>query len=178
MNDTPKLVPPDYISRPRSFGTVVLFAFVVLTMLIGLAGLAYARGFVDAGVVSDAAVATAPSIAPSIDGDPAGFFAQLYRNVRSGEWLPFAGGALLLISWVMLKVFSSVKGAGATLLVGVLALAGALGTAWFAGEAFDWTQIKTALTAAVAAMGGWAVVKNVILGWLIPKIRGLFAKGS
>lgn len=163
------------MKRSFSIGALFLGLFILFApAAIGLVHYAYAQ---DAGTIVDAGHAAITLPTPlSPDSDALGFFQKLYENIRSGAWLPFAGGILIVITWLSLKLFPAVKGAGATLLTGGLAFLGSLGTAWFAGMPFDLKQLASAGAIAVVAMGGWAAIKNVVLGWLVPKIKALFSK--
>lgn len=113
------------------------------------------------------AVAYAQSVSP--DTDPAGFFSFLLGKLQSGEWLAAFGAALVGIVWVLRTLLApKISWFGTKLGGWVLSFgaAGALavGTAIMASgpAAISLSLVMTALSAALAASGGYEAIRDLL----------------
>ena len=114
-------------------------------------------------------VESEPTPAETAQADPIGTAGQLVADVRAGDWRHAAALVLALLmlglgklrnSWAPAKRFFGGDRGGAVL-VGLLAVVGALSTALVADAPLDWRLFAGALMTAWTAVGGYIWVKRI-----------------
>jgi hypothetical protein len=122
----------------------------------------------DAGGGTAATEADAPAEAApeAAQKDPIGALLSLVEAVRGGQWRLVASLALGLLMFGLAKVRDKVKwfsgDRGGAVLVGVLALAGALSTALASDASIDWRLFLGAAGVMWTAVGGYTWIKRLI----------------
>jgi hypothetical protein len=113
-------------------------------------------------------VAVASPISPEVQ--PLTVAQELYKKLRSGEWLAAFGAFLILLVWGLRKFagrwvkWFNTQGGGYVLGFATSLLL-ALGLAWKADAGFSFGLLTTALGAAWMASGGWEAF-NDFLNWV------------
>jgi hypothetical protein len=98
--------------------------------------------------------------------DPLTTLGKLVDSVRGGQWRHAASLALILVMLALGKVRGKLKwfkgDRGGAVLVGILALAGALSTALASDAALDWRLFLGAAGVMWTAVGGYTWAKRLI----------------
>lgn len=142
---------------------------VVLMLVLGISfvGNALADAGPDAVAVSmDAAPSEAP--ADAAEADPAEMFAGLVKAAKAGDWRLVAAFLLSLLVWAATK--SGVRDKirwfkgdrGGAVLVGSLALAGAVSTALMSDAPMDAKLFVNAVVVMLTAVGGFTWLKRLL----------------
>lgn len=121
----------------------------------------------DIATTPESAPVTAPAPVPPPTKGAGSLVGDVYNAVKGGQWRLAAAGVLALLMLALAKVreksWSPFKGdRGGAVLVLLLALAGAFGTALASSAPIGLDLIVGALGTAVAAAGGYAIVRRLI----------------
>jgi hypothetical protein len=101
-----------------------------------------------------------------VEHDPTGAVSDLVAAVRSGQWRQVAALALALLMLALGKVRGKIKlfdgDRGGAILVGLLALSGAMISALVAQAPFDFKLLLGTLGVAFTAVGGYTWFKRLL----------------
>jgi len=116
---------------------------------------------------AEAVVATgAQTPAAKVEADPAGSARELVAAIRGGNWRYVAALALAFMMFLLSRVRDKVKwfkgDRGGAILVGILAVAGALSTALASSGPIDWRLLLGAAGVMWTAVGGYTWLKRLI----------------